>query len=152
MQFVMKFTCTLNQLLSMETALSMAYHPQTDSQTEQINQELEQFLQLYINLMQSDWADWLPVAEFMYNNLEHSATGFSLFYLEYGCHPHIPMTPESPTIDNPAAKDFTGSLSQAHQVTYDTLYDAATSMKRFVDQKWKESLMYTVGQRVWLDA
>jgi hypothetical protein len=100
----------LNQLLGTEMALSMAYHPQTDGQTEQINQELEQFLQLYVN---QDWADWLPVTEFAYNNREHSATGFSPFYLEYGCHPHVPTAPENPTIDNPAAEDFAGSLSRA---------------------------------------
>jgi hypothetical protein len=95
----------------METALSTAYHPQTDSQMERINQELEQFLRLYVNHMQMDWADWLPVAEFAYQ--EHSATSFSPFYLEYGRHPHVPMAPENPTIDNPAAEDFAGSLSQA---------------------------------------
>jgi hypothetical protein len=61
--------------------------------------------------MQMDWANWLPVAEFTYNNQEHSATGFSPFYLEYGCHPHIPMALENPMINNPTAKDFAGSLS-----------------------------------------
>jgi hypothetical protein len=152
MQFTVKFTCMLNQLLGMETALSMAYHPQMDSQTEQINQELEQYLCLYINHMQTDWADWLPIAEFAYNNWEHSTTSFSLFYLEYGHHPHVPMTLEVPTIDNPTADDFADALSQAHRVMYDALLDAAVSMKRFVDQKWKESPMYVVGQQVWLDA
>jgi hypothetical protein len=63
--------------------------------------------------MQTDWADWLPVAEFTYNNWEHSATGFSLFYLEYGHHPHVPTVPENPMINNPATEDFAGSLSQA---------------------------------------
>jgi hypothetical protein len=66
MQFAAQFTRALNQLLSVEMALSMAYHPQMDSQMEQINQELEQFLWLYINHMQMDWADWLPVTEFAY--------------------------------------------------------------------------------------
>jgi hypothetical protein len=97
----------------MEMALSMAYHPQMDSQTERINQELEQFLQLYVNHMQMDWANLLPVAEFTYNNWEHSATSFSPFYLEYGHHPHIPMAPENLMIDNPTTEDFAGSLSQA---------------------------------------
>jgi transposase InsO family protein len=81
-QFMAKFTRALNQLLGMETALSMAYHPQTDGQTEWLNQELEQYLWLYVNHMQTDWADWLPIAEFAYNNREHLATGFSPFFLE----------------------------------------------------------------------
>jgi hypothetical protein len=142
----------LNQLLGMETALSMAYHPQTDSQTEWINQELEQYLHLYINHMQTDWADWLPIAKFAYNNWEHSATGFSPFYLEYSHHPHVPTVPEVPMIDNPTANDFADALSQARRVTYDALCDTAASMKRFADWKWKESPMYTVGQQVWLDS
>jgi hypothetical protein len=151
-QFAAKFTCTLNQLLRMETALSMAYHPQTDGQMERINQELEQYLRLYVNHMQMDWADWLPIAEFAYNNQEHSATSFSLFYLEYGCHPHVPTIPEVPMIDNPTTDDFADALSQAQRIAYDALHDATASMKRFVDQKRKESPMYTVGQQVWLDA
>jgi hypothetical protein len=81
-QFAVKFIRMLNQLLGMETALSMACHPQMDGQTEWINQELEQYLCLYINHMQTDWADWLPIAKFTYNNQEHSTTGFSPFYLE----------------------------------------------------------------------
>jgi hypothetical protein len=136
----------------METALSTAYHPQTDGQTEWINQELKQYLCLYVNHMQMDWADWLPIAKFTYNNQEHSATGFTPFYLEYGHHPHVPMVPEVPTIDNSTTDDFVDALSQACQVAYDALHDATTSMKRFVDWKWKESLTYAVGQQVWLDA
>jgi hypothetical protein len=136
----------------METALSMAYHPQTDGQTEWINQELEQYLHLYVNHMQMDWANWLPIAKFAYNNQEHSATSFSPFYLEYSCHPHVPMVPEVPTINNPTADDFADTLSQAHQVVYDALHGTATSMKRFTDWKWKESPTYAVGQQVWLDA
>jgi hypothetical protein len=151
-QFAARFMRALNQLLGMETALSTAYHPQMDGQMERINQELEQFLWLYVNHMQTDWADWLPVAEFAYNNWEYSATSFSLFYLEYGRHPHIPTAPESPTIDNPTAEDFAGSLSQAQHVAYDALCDSAISMKRFTDRKRRESPSYAVGQKVWLDA
>jgi hypothetical protein len=84
MQFVARFSHALNHLLGIETALSTAYHPQTDGRTEKINQELEQYLQLYTNFMQDDWADWLATAEFVYNNCEHSATGHSPFFLEYG--------------------------------------------------------------------
>jgi hypothetical protein len=102
--------------------------------------------------MQTDWADWLPIAEFAYNNHEHSATGHSLFYLEYGHHLFIPMAPQKVTIDNPSAEDFADSLSRAWQYVYDALHDAATSMKRFADRKRREAPSYAIGQEVWLDA
>jgi hypothetical protein len=54
-------------------------------------------------------------------------------------------------INNPTTDDFADALSQARRVTYDALHDATTSMKRFADQKWKESPTYAVGQQVWLD-
>jgi len=46
----------------------MAYHLQTDGQTERVNQEVEQFLQLFVNQWQDDWYKWLAIAEFAYNN------------------------------------------------------------------------------------
>jgi len=39
----------LNNLLGIQTKLSTAYHPQADGQTERINQELEQYLRVFIN-------------------------------------------------------------------------------------------------------
>jgi hypothetical protein len=124
-----------------------------DGQTERINQELEQkYLHLYVNHMQMDWADWLPITEFTYNNCEHLATGFSPFFLEYGHHPFIPTAPQKSQIVNPMADEFADSLSRAQQHMYDALHDAATSMKWFADQKWKEAPLYMTDQKVWLDA
>jgi len=53
-QFVSAFTRELNQLLGIKTTPSTAYHPQTDGQTEQVNQEIEQYLQIFINHRQDD--------------------------------------------------------------------------------------------------
>jgi len=39
----------LNSLLGIQTKLLTAYHPQTDGQMERINQELEQYLKVFIN-------------------------------------------------------------------------------------------------------
>jgi transposase InsO family protein len=96
-QFTAKFTIELNQLLGIQMALSTAYHPQTDGQTERTNQELEQYLHPYTNFMQDDWSSWLSTAEFAYNNRVHSATGYSRFFLEYGRHPRTP----SPSTNHP---------------------------------------------------
>ena len=46
----------------------MAYHPETDGQMERGNQELEQYLRMYINHRQNNWAEWLAMAEFAFNN------------------------------------------------------------------------------------
>ena len=62
------------------------YYSQTNSQTECINQKIEQYLYLYVNYKQSDWAEQLAIAEFAYNNREHSVTKFSLFYVNYKKH------------------------------------------------------------------
>ena len=76
----------LYKVLYIEGNPSIVYYPQTNSQTECINQEIEQYLYLYVNYKQSDWAEQLAMAEFAYNNREHSATKFSLFYVNYKRH------------------------------------------------------------------
>jgi hypothetical protein len=46
-QFIAGFTCELYKLLGIKLATSMAYHPQTDDQTEHVNQELEGYLRIF---------------------------------------------------------------------------------------------------------
>ena len=58
----------LYQLLGIEGNLFTAYHPQTDGQTECINQEIEQYLRVYINFRQNNWLEWLSTVEFSYND------------------------------------------------------------------------------------
>jgi transposase InsO family protein len=86
-QFASKFMKELCNALGIERNLSMAYHPQTDGQTEQINQEVEAYLRTFINYRQNDWSKWLPTAEFQYNDKVHSGTKQSPFFLNYGLHP-----------------------------------------------------------------
>ena len=55
-QFATGLMKELNKMLGIETKLSMAYHPETDGQTERMNQELEQYLRMYVNYRQNNWA------------------------------------------------------------------------------------------------
>jgi len=64
-----------------------AYYPQTDGQTECVNQALEQYLRCYVNYNLINWLDLLPSAEFAYNNQAHKGIKESPFYLEYSRHP-----------------------------------------------------------------
>ena len=67
-QFIARFTRELYRLLGIKLASSMAWHPQTNGQTERINQELDQYLWLFMNERQDDWYNLLPLAEFQHNN------------------------------------------------------------------------------------
>jgi hypothetical protein len=69
--------------------LSTAFYPQTDSQTERINQTLEQYLQCYCSESQDEWAEMLAHAEFAVNNSVYYATRMSPFELLYGWNPEI---------------------------------------------------------------
>ena len=62
-QFVAAFMKELFRLLRIEAASSTAYHPQTDGQTERINQELEQYLRVFVREHQDDWYSLLPLAD-----------------------------------------------------------------------------------------
>jgi len=53
-QFALRFMKELMKALETKRMLSTVYHPQSDGQTERINQEIEMFLQHYINYQQDD--------------------------------------------------------------------------------------------------
>jgi len=73
-QFVAGIMQELNRMLEIESKLSIVFHSQTDEQTERVNQELEQYLRMFIDHRQEQWPNWLGIAEFTYNNKAHSST------------------------------------------------------------------------------
>src|SRR5258708_21689768 len=83
------FSRELATLLDIQLTPSTAYHPQTDGQMEWVNQEIEAYLRVFISHHQDDWADWLPLAEFAYNNHVHSTTHHTPFELDSGQHPQM---------------------------------------------------------------
>ncbi|MBW0475212.1 hypothetical protein O181_014927 [Austropuccinia psidii MF-1] len=85
--FVSSFWTQLWQQLKISRDLSTAFNPETDGQTERVNQILEQYLWMYVSYHQDDWHTWLPLAEFAYNNAEHSSTKQSPFFTIYGRNP-----------------------------------------------------------------
>ena len=79
--------CGLSEILGIKVAASMAYHPQMDGQTEHINQEVKQFLHLFINQRQDNWYNWILIAKFTYNDQVHAFTQTFPFMLDAGQNP-----------------------------------------------------------------
>jgi hypothetical protein len=129
-------------------ALSTAFHPQTDGETERVNQEIEQFLRIFCNYQQDNWAELLPFAEFAHNVRAHSATGRSPFQVWYGFQPDF-----LPPIDFysciPAVEDRLKTLEQIRIEVSAALNVASEIMKRKGPDA--PSQTFTVNQLVWLE-
>jgi len=67
--------------------MSTAFHPQTDGQTERLNQTIDAYLGSFVSKEQDDWVHLLPMAEFAYKNSTTTGNGMSPFYLNYRFHP-----------------------------------------------------------------
>jgi len=81
-------------------SLSTAYHPQTDGQTERLNQCLEMYVRCAVQDAPTTWKAWLPLAQIWYNSSHHSALGCSPAKALYGIDPNLggyPLTtPDTP--------------------------------------------------------
>ena len=86
-QFISEFWTELCRILGIKLKLLTVYHPQTDGQTEIINQYLDQRLRPFINYHQDNWSDLLPIMDFAQAALPHDSTGLTPFYIEFGYKP-----------------------------------------------------------------
>ena len=76
-KFTSKFWSALMEILGVKRKLSTSFHPETDGQTERVNQSIEQYLCSFCNYDQNNWYELLPMAEYTYNNSVTTATGMS---------------------------------------------------------------------------
>jgi hypothetical protein len=85
--FTSRFWQELFRLTGTQLCLSSSYHPQSDGQTERVNQCLETYLRCFVHSCPRQWPMWLSLAEFWYNTCHHSSLGKSPFEVLYG---HLP--------------------------------------------------------------
>lgn len=148
-QFTSNFWQSLFKILKVEIKLSSAYHPQTDGQTERVNQVLEQYLRCTINYHQDNWVDLLSLAEFAYNNTFQDSIRQTPFYANYGYHPRFDQFNFN-TTRSPAAEDLANHLSKIHQEMKTKLVDAQERYKKNADKSRKQPPPIQIGDQVWL--
>jgi hypothetical protein len=96
-QFASAFARELARILQYDVRLSTAYHPQTDSQTERANQEIETYLRIFCANNPYNWSKFLTSAEFVHNSVPHSSTKVSPFSLILGYEPRAYPHSERPS-------------------------------------------------------
>ncbi|KAK8942942.1 hypothetical protein KSP39_PZI009479 [Platanthera zijinensis] len=102
--FTSEFWQELFALCGTKLALFLAYHPQSDGQTEVVNRTLEMYLHCLTGDRPKDWACWLPWVEYCYNNSYHTALQTTPFHLIYGREPphlltYVAGSARSTTVD-----------------------------------------------------
>jgi len=150
-QFIAHFTQELYCLLGIKLASSMAWHPQTDRQMERINQELDQYLQLFVNEWQDNWYDLLPMVEFQHNNHVHSATQQPPFLLSTGWLPHMGFEPQQNPSGLETVNEFTERMRTAIEEAKSVICKAQDDMKRYYDRRRTPALVFNPGDKVFLD-
>ncbi|CAI7834766.1 unnamed protein product, partial [Closterium sp. NIES-54] len=148
-KFTSKFWKELMGMLGTKLAMSSAYHPQTDGQTERLNQAVEQLLRTACKDDVSHWDTQLPTLEFAYNNASHAPTGKTPFFLCYGREPLTPQQPTTPAHVQ-AAHDFVTTMQQLWEKTQRRLTTMQTSQKQYADRQRRDHSV-AVGDQVLLD-
>ena len=128
---------------------STAHHPQTDGQSERVNQCVEQYLRCAVQDRPKTWRRWLAMAEFWYNTSHHSSLGCSPFHALYkrepnfGGMPNITVDSASPVADTAADYQEHTELLRVH------LLRAQQHMKSQADRRRTER-QFVVGEQVLL--
>ena len=147
--FTSLFWTEFTTRLGIHLKLSTAYHPQTDGQTERVNQCIEQYLRNFCSYQQDDWVDWTGLAEFQYNNLIHEATRTSPFYANYGFHPSFSLPPLRKS-KVPASSNLLHHISIIRSELQAELKLAQEASKRYVDAHRTPAPTFSAGDLVLL--
>jgi len=139
----------LNRMLGIESKISMAFHPQMDRQTKRVNQELKQYLRIFINHRQEQWPEWLGMAEFAYNNKAHSSTRISPFKANYGQDPRMGFKGKKKR-KYEGAERFVTKMKEIQEEAKAALGKAQEEIKKYADRKRAEVDDYKVGNLVLL--
>jgi transposase InsO family protein len=119
--FTSNYWTTLLAAIGTKKKLSTAYHPQTDGQTERVNQTMETYLRIYCNQQQDNWVSLLPMAQIAYNNKLSEATGVTPFFANYGRHPNLFTRSLDNNIQTDSAISSVEKLKEVHQKSLENI-------------------------------
>ena len=134
----------LCKALGVRQNISTAYHPQTDGQSEQMNQSMEDLLRIFCNHRQDNWAEWLPVVQYVLNSRVSTTTQKAPYKVWMG---HIPLAHQVVTVNKvPKLEERVKLLKAVRKDVSEAIIKA--------QEKWKRNTgfkLYKPGERVWLE-
>jgi Reverse transcriptase (RNA-dependent DNA polymerase)/RNase H-like domain found in reverse transcriptase/Integrase zinc binding domain/Chromo (CHRromatin Organisation MOdifier) domain/Aspartyl protease len=153
-RFTAHFWTVLWSRVGTTLAMSTAYHPQTDGQTERANRTLETMLRSVVNFKQSDWHKHLPLAQLAYNTAVQTTTGISPFELVYGRKAVLPLDHAlAPLRDSvapcPTAEEFAERMKAMWTRAQQAIAAAGLRQAAAADKRLRAAA-FAVGDKVML--
>lgn len=112
-------------MFNVKPNLATGFHPESDGQTERINQTIALHPRTFCDYNQANWADLLPMAESAYNSTDHTSTGMTPLFANFGYHPRMSITVTDET--SPGAADRLQAVQNAHDLVKTSI---AKALKR----------------------
>lgn len=147
--FTSNFWRALFSLVDTKLQMSSAYHPQTDGQTERVNQCLEMYLRCAVRDMPQQWRSWLSLAELWYNTTYHSTLGCSPFKALYGYEAELGTMLPVPTDSSSPVAEFL-QQRETQLATLKTHLAAAQNRMKLQADRSRTDRQFQVGERVLL--
>jgi hypothetical protein len=147
-RFTSAFWQEVTVLLGTRTVMSSSFHPQTDGQTERVNQTLETHLRHFVSVGLNDWDTLLSRAEFAHNAAINQTIRTAPFKLTYGYYPRTPVG-EVVEVVNPTSAAFVERLQSFLSFARKCLIAAQQRQKALADRNRVEKTL-KVGDKVLL--
>ena len=148
-QFIARFWVQLYACLGTHLIRSSAYHPQTDGQTERINQILEDMLRACVLAYPQKWDECLPLAEFSYNNSYKESIKIATFEALYGRRCRTPLNWSETGERTIFGPDMVQEAEEQVRLIQANLKIAQTRQKSYAD-KTSSPPFFEVGDHVYL--
>ncbi|PNX92889.1 Ty3/gypsy retrotransposon protein [Trifolium pratense] len=145
--FTSAFWQQLLKLQGTSLAMSSAYHPQSDGQTEVLNKVLELFLRCFTFNNPKSWSKVMSWAEYWYNTAFQTSIGMTPFKALYGREPPYLIKYEAQEIDSPALQDELKGRDKILQQLKSNLERAQQYMKHQAD-KHRKDVKFQIGELV----
>ena len=135
--FTSTFWGELAYFTGVKLRLSTAFHPQTDGQTERMNQVLEHYLRCFTDEKQRNWPQLLASTEFCINNAVNASTGISPFRALMGYDPELYARIEDDAIQVgvPAVNERLEKLSNLRTRLEEHAKRASESQAKYYNQQ-----------------
>ena len=150
--FMSKFWSSLCYFLEIKRRLSMAFHSQTNGQTERQNSTIKAYLRAFVNWEQNDWARLLSMVEFAYNNGKNASIGHTPFELNCGFYLRVSFENNvNPHSRSCFADKLAKDLRKLMDICQQNLLHAQKLQKRAYN-KGVKPWSYAAGEKVWLNS